>query len=393
MKPTTPPRRKFRFPWRDGNRFRLLVDGSSYFPVMLEAISNARHYVLLEMYLFESGRTADRFINALATTAARGVAAHVLLDDYGAKRLARADRNRLHDAGVQLLFYNPVHYGELRRSLFRDHRKLLLIDGETAFTGGTGVTDEFDPLRHPLRYWHDTMVEIRGPVVQDWRILFEQNWNRWTPEPIHLPDLPSESAGGQLGRVTVSRNATRSEVVRSFVSHIRYAERRVWLATAYFVPSWKLRRALRHSARQGVDVRVMLPGRHTDHPFARHMGRRYYARLLRNGVRIFEYQPRFLHSKVLLCDNWTSIGSSNVDRWNFRWNLEANQEIDDMEFARAVQARFDADLADCTEITAERWARRPWDRRLREWFWGKVEMLLSWFSHRKGAPHRDEREP
>jgi len=393
MKATVPARHKYRFPWREGNRFRLLVDGSSYFPVMLETIGNARHYVLLEMYLFESGQVADRFINALATAARRGVAVHVLLDDYGAKGLIHADRTRLLEAGVRLTFYNPVHYGELRRSLFRDHRKLLVVDGQVAFTGGAGITDEFDPLRHPLRYWHDSMVEIRGAVVQDWRILYEQNWNRWTPAPIRLPDLPREMAGDQLGRVTVSRNAIRSEIVRSFVSRIRYADRRVWLATAYFVPSWKLRRALRHSARQGTDVRLMLPGPHTDHPFARHMGRRYYTSLLVSGVRIFEYQPRFLHAKILLCDHWTSMGSSNVDRWNFRWNLEANQEIDDAEFARAVQARFELDLADCREIVSERWARRPWDRRVQEWFWGKVESLLAWFSDRKNTRRPRDEDP
>jgi phosphatidylserine/phosphatidylglycerophosphate/cardiolipin synthase-like enzyme len=123
------------------------------------------------------------------------------------------------------------------------------------------------------------------------------------------------------------------------------------------------------------------------------MGRRYYTSLLASGVRIFEYQPRFLHAKVLLCDHWTSMGSSNVDRWNFRWNLEANQEIDDAEFARAVQARFELDLADCREIVSERWARRPWDRHVREWFWGKVESLLAWFSYRKNTKRPRDEDP
>ncbi len=374
---------RYRYPWRDGNRFRLLVDGERFYAAMLERIEASRVYVLLEMYLIESGRVAERFVEAFCRAARRGVRVRLLLDDYGARGLARADRRRLVDAGVVLAFYNPLHYGRLRRNLFRDHRKLLLVDGRVAFTGGAGITDAFDPALDPRRYWHELMVEIQGPVVGDWRDVFERNWRHWGAVPLGLPAAAvDEKPGDQRGRVTVSRTA-RSEIIRSFIRHIRYAKRRAWLASAYFAPSRKLRRALRRAARRGVDVRLMLPGPHTDHPWARHVGRRYYARLLRNGVRIFEYQPRFLHAKALLCDEWLSIGSSNVDRWNLRWNLDANQEIDDPAMAERLRVQFDADFPLCEEIVYERWRRRPRIRRLREWFWGRVAALLSWFSERR----------
>jgi cardiolipin synthase len=163
---------------------------------------------------------------------------------------------------------------------------------------------------------------------------------------------------------------------------VRNAEQRVWLATAYFVPSRKLLRALRRAVRQGADVRLLLPGPHTDHPAIRHAGRRFYTRLLRHGVRIFEYQPRFLHTKTLLCDRWVSLGSSNFDRWNLRWNLEANQEVDDQRFADAVAVMFETDFSECIEIDLRRWRRR-WFGRLREQLWGKVDMWLESLGRRK----------
>jgi cardiolipin synthase len=383
---------KYRFPWRKGNSFRILVDGSAFYAAMLERMAAARHYILLEMYLFESGEVADRFVNVLCEAAARGIQVYVLLDDYGSSGLSKDDRNRLKSGGVQLAFYNPLKFGDGHRNLFRDHRKLLVVDGEFAYTGGAGITDAFDPGLRPGMYWHETMVEVQGPNVQDWGTLFEENWNKWASAPPQLPPRPRlETERQQLGHVIASRSPTHSEINRSFIKHIRKATERVWLATAYFVPSRRVRRALRRRAKQGVDVRLMLPGAHNDHPWTRHMGRRYYARLLRNGVRIFEYQPRFLHSKVMLCDHWVSIGSSNVDRWNFRWSLEANQEIADREFAEQVQAQFEADFLECKEFHYDQWSRRPWHKRAREWYWGQVAALLSWFSYKKINPTKHDK--
>jgi phosphatidylserine/phosphatidylglycerophosphate/cardiolipin synthase-like enzyme len=150
----------------------------------------------------------------------------------------------------------------------------------------------------------------------------------------------------------------------------------VWFSTAYFVPSRSVLRALQRAAARGVDVRLLLPGPYTDHPAVRHAGRRFYGRLLRHGVRIHEYQPRFLHAKSVLCDHWVSIGSSNLDRWNLRWNLEANQEVDDAGFAAQVQAMFERDFADSLEIRYPEWHRRGLRERLREHLWGRVDMLL-----------------
>lgn len=364
-----------RFPWRGGNRFELLVDGEKFFPAMLQAIQQARHTILLDIYLFESGGVANRFIDAFISAAERGVAVYLLLDDFGAHELLQRDRRRLYQAGVYLAFYNPLHYGQLRRNLFRDHRKLLVIDNRIAFTGGAGITDEFDTQEDPQRGWHEVMLAAHGPVVNDWQRLFRESWNLWGSPLLDYNTVLHHNAGGEAGRVTLNA-PSRMEIKRSLIGRIRSAEGRVWIATAYFLPSWKIRRLLHQAAHRGVDVRLLLPGPHTDHPAIRHAGRRFYGRLLQNGVRIFEYQPRFLHAKMLLCDDWLSIGSSNIDRWNLRWNLEANQELLGGELIEQACELFMHDFEQSHEITHNIWQARPWYRRLQEWFWGKVDLWL-----------------
>ena len=362
-------------PWRPGNAFTLLVDGGRYFPAMLEAIEAASETVLLEMYLVESGRVASHFIAALGRAAARGVDVRLLLDGFGCRQLGRRDRQRLKDAGVRLAIYNPLRYGQWRRNLFRDHRKLLVVDGRCAFVGGAGITDAFDPEAGGERYWHDAMLRVEGPVVADWLALFQANWRHWSSAPCPPPTAPAGAAGSARGRV-VAGGTGRDPVLGSLTAHIRGADRRVRLATAYFVPPMRLRRALRLAARTGADVRLLLPGPHTDHPWVRHIGRRFYGRLLANGVRIFEYQPRFLHLKAVVCDDWLSIGSANLDRWNHRWSLEANQEVADRAAADALAETLEADMAEATEITLAAWQRRGWRQRLIEWWWGRLVVRL-----------------
>lgn len=376
---------KYRFPWRDGNRFRLLVDGHRYFPAMEESIAAAQRYILLEMYLCASGQVIERYFGLLRKAAGRGVRVCVLLDAYGALGLHRADRKALVEAGVELTFYNPLRLFRWSRNLLRDHRKLLIVDGEVAYTGGTGLMDAFDSRITPDGWWHEVMLEIRGPCLDDWQALFARLWNRWADSCLSLtPGGAWHQQDGHRGRVTVQKGIMgRSEIMRSYVRQTRRSRRRVWLATAYFVPSWKLRQGLRRSARSGRDVRLLLPGAMSDHPAVWYMGRRYYLRLLKAGVRIFEYRPRFTHYKLLLCDDWLSLGSSNADAWNYRWNLEANQEARDPALIAQAAALLEQDFACSTEIRLEDWIRRSRFKRLREWFWGRVKAWLGWFSDRE----------
>ena len=379
------PTSKYRFPWRSGNHFELLVDGPVYFPRMLEAIEQAHRQVWLEMYLFESGRVAGQFIDAMTRAARRGVDVRILADDYGAARLRMADRARLVAGGVRLVLYNPLQWRKWLGNLFRDHRKLLIVDGRVAFVGGTGITDDFDNPRYPARSWRETTVSIAGPVLADWQALFIQVWREHGTEPIAVDTaVPEIYDDGLLGRVTQGVALRVQDIRRSLYSRLRSAEHRIWIVTAYFVPSRRKLRALKLAAERGVDVRLLLPGPFCDHPAVRHAGRRFYSGLLKSGVRVFEYQPRFLHVKLVVCDDWVSIGSSNFDRWNLRWNLEANQEVDGRAFADASCAMIENDLRDSLEILYPEWHQRGLRARLREHLWGRVDMFLESLGRLRG---------
>jgi phosphatidylserine/phosphatidylglycerophosphate/cardiolipin synthase-like enzyme len=375
----TPQSTTTGWPWRPGNDFRLLHENDEFFAHMLRAIEDAGRYVLLEMYLVSSSGIATRFIEALLRARVRGVRVCVMFDGFGALGFKRTDRRRLVDGGVELRFFNPVTFGNRFANLLRDHRKLLLADGELAYVGGAGLTDEFAP-GWPGGAWRDLMLEIKGPVVGDWQRAFARTWRRCgaelgIPDPLACTPQPH----GALGRLSLSEARQRSVLANGVLRRIDAAASRVWIMSAYFVPSRRFRKALRRTARRGVDVRLLLPGARTDHPWVRQAARRFYGKMLRSGVKIFEYQPRMLHAKLILCDEWLSVGSSNLDRWSFRWNLEANQEIANADTAAEAARLFEGDFAASRAISRRDWRQRARLDRLREWIAGALDRLLdSW---------------
>jgi cardiolipin synthase A/B len=360
------------WPWRTGNDFRLLDGGPAFFARMLAAIEEARMHVLLEMYLVSSGRVAGSFIEALTRARGRGVRCCAIFDGFGSLGLSGGDRWWLEEAGVELRIFNPLHWRNRLRNFRRDHRKLLVVDGQVAFVGGAGLTDEFDGPDA----WRELMVEIRGPVVADWQRAFARTWRRLGPE-LALPEPHTvQLAAGALGRLALSEARQHSVLANGTVQRIEAARTRAWLMSAYFVPSRRFRKALRRAARRGVDVRLLMPSARTDHPWVRQAARRFYGKMLRNGVRIFEYQPRVLHAKMIVCDDWLSIGSSNLDRWSFKWNLEANQEVADARVADAAAALFSADFAVSSALSRRYWPQRAWLDRLRERIAGALDRWL-----------------
>jgi len=363
------------WPWRTGNSFQLLDGGGEFFPRMLATIDAARQSVLLELYLVRSSVIATRFFAALTAAVRRGVRVCVVFDAFGSLGMNRSDRRSLLAAGVELRFFNPLRLEKRLANLMRDHRKLLVIDGCTAFVGGAGLTDDFAPGgRHGP--WRELMVEVSGPVVSDWQRAFARTWRRCGPE-LALPErVCPPHANGALGRLSLSEARQRSVLASGVILRIDSATRRAWIMSAYFVPSRRFRRALRRAARRGVDVRLLAPGARTDHPWVRQAARRFYGKMLRSGVQIFEYQPTMLHAKAILCDDWVSIGSSNLDRWSLRWNLEANQEVADPRFADATAALFERDFALSRAISRRYWRQRAWLDRLREGIAGILDRQL-----------------
>jgi cardiolipin synthase A/B len=365
------------WPWRSGNRFELIEASEQYLQRLISAIDEARQYVLLEMYLAQSGIVVERFTEAFVRAASRGVRVHLLFDGFGSSGLSPADRQRLLSAGVQLCIYNPIRLRRRLQNFLRDHRKLLLVDGELAFVGGIGLTDEFG-LSGPRGWpWRDLVVQIGGPVVPDWQEAFTRSWSR--SGGAALPEAPAPvatDAEGARGRVVLSEAWYRSELANAVARRLGMATQRAWIMSAYFVPSRRFRKALRGAARRGVDVRLLVPGPLTDHPWVRHAARRFYGKLLRNGVQIFEYQPRVLHGKMTICDDWVSIGSSNLDRWSFKWNLEANQEIEDARFAASAASVFHQDCQQSQLLDQQHWPQRAWLDRLQERLAGALDRWL-----------------
>jgi cardiolipin synthase len=365
------------WPWRDGNHFQLLSDNEQFFERMLQAIEAASTYVLLEMYLVESGIIAGRFVEALGRAARRGVRVCVVFDGFGSMGLGAGYRRTLTEAKVELRTFNPISLRARLQNFLRDHRKLLLVDGRIAFTGGVGLTDEFAIPGRPGQPWRDLVVEITGPVVADWQRAFDRTWRR-SGAPLGIADPPASAAlpDGATGRVALSEARERSMLANGVVRRLESARSRAWIMSAYFVPSRRFRKALRRAARRGVDVRLLVPGPLTDHPWVRHAARRFYGKMLRNNVRIFEYQPRMLHAKLILCDDWVSIGSSNLDRWSFKWNLEANQEVDSAAFAAVAAGVFEGDCTQSEMLSRRNWPRRAWVGRLQERIAGVLERML-----------------
>lgn len=384
------------FPWRPRQSLHLWIDGDSYYPRMLSAIDQAEHSVDFETYLVNSGAIADRFITALSNAVARGVRVRLLLDAIGARELLPVDQLRLRNAGVELRLYNPLTHKNIAMNLARDHRKILVVDERVSFVGGAGVTDDFDPQVSGHNAWHDIMLESSGRVAADWSELFEQAWTNHTGMPrlsatkrianyLRHHDFFRPLTGGVAQtRVNATNGQGHEQIKGDLIKRIRTAKRRVWVATAYFYPSRKLRQALAKAALRGIDVRLLLPGPSTDHPSVRYASRRYFSRLLRNGVMIHEYQPSFLHMKVALVDDWVSLGSCNFDRWNLRWNLEANQEVLDETFAVEVRRMFEADFELSQSISPVSWSRRSWREKWREHFWYQIARLIEFISlHRR----------
>jgi len=365
------------WPWREGNQFTLFEATELYFERMIQAIDDARSYICLEMYLVESGVLANRFIEAFVRATQRGVSVRLVLDGFGSLGLGKADRERLTDAAVELRIYNIVHLRKRLHNFLRDHRKLMIVDGTVAFVGGVGLTDEFGVAGPNGTPWRDLVVEIHGPVVADWQETFLRTWRRSGGGGLKLP-VPTVDPlpDGARGRVVLSEAWWRSELANAVARRLGSASQRAWIMSAYFVPSRRFRKALRRAARRGVDVRLVVPGPLTDHPIVRQAARRFYGKLLRNGVRIFEYQPRVLHGKMTICDGWVSVGSSNLDRYSFKWNLEGNQEIENEAFAAAAAAVFVQDCQQSLELDPKRWPQRAWVDRLQERFAGWLDRWL-----------------
>jgi cardiolipin synthase len=355
-----------------GNSVDLLCDGEQVLPRMREAIQAASSSIDVEMYCFASDVVGNAFARALAAAARRGVRVRVLVDSAGCHRSPRTFFGWMRAHGIDVRAVNPLRHLLLRGSLFgwRDHRKLLVIDQRRAFVGGLNLTKESAGVRDGGDGWHDSAVEVTGPIVAGLSNSFELSWaeeSRVRSRPAPAPATATPAPTGTVPTLILESGSTgRGPFVEAFRHAVRQARRRVWIANPYFLPTRSLRRSLTRAARRGVDVRVLVPGR-SDCSFVLWASQRAYSSFLRAGVRLFEWPAAMMHAKVAVVDGlWCTIGSYNIDPLSLLRNRELNLALLGREPGTRFEAMFERDFARSVEIEGRAWQFRNGLCRLRE---------------------------
>ncbi|HJR16953.1 MAG TPA: phospholipase D-like domain-containing protein [Gemmatimonadales bacterium] len=355
-----------------GGSLTLLQNGDAFFPAMLSAIRSAKDSINFETYIFEPDEIGREFMNALKERARAGVEVRLLVDAFGALKLKKRHRDELRGAGVNVVRFRPLALRNLVRFYRRTHRRAIVIDGCVGFTGGAAVSNKWKGNVSNAHEWRDSMSRVTGPLVAGIQSAFAGNWVYCTGEVLagsrFFPKL--DRGAGPCGLSIISSPSDAFQPIRllfwlSFIN----AQKRLWICNSYFIPDRRLRKAVIERARSGVDVRVLVPGNHTDAVPVQLAGRSYYDELLAAGVRIFEFEPAMMHAKTTVVDSrWAIVGSANLDERSMELNEENVLGVADPEFARSIEEGMLADLERSREIDLEQWRNRPYYRRVVERF-------------------------
>lgn len=355
-----------------GNRVTDLENGDEIFPAMLEAIRSAQETITFETYIYWSGEVGQQFADALAERARNGVAVKVMLDWAGSMKMDDELLEEMESAGVEVHQYRPLKWYNIGRLNNRTHRKLLVVDGRIAFTGGVGIADQWSGHAQDPDHWRDLHFRIEGPVVAQVQAAFNDNWIKTTGVVLNGEDYfpPQQRVGDMDAHMFVASPAGGSESMHlMYLLAIAAAERSIDLEAAYFVPDELIIKALLAARQRGVRVRVILPGKHIDSETVRLASKAHWGELLLGGVEIHEYQPTMMHNKLLIVDReMVSVGSTNFDVRSFRLNDEASLNVYDAAFAERMTEVFEADLKPTVRYTYEMWKQRPLKEKLVEKF-------------------------
>jgi cardiolipin synthase len=381
----------------DGNRLQLLRTGAEFFPALEAAIANARHEIYLETYIFADDAAGRRIARALAEAAAQGVRTNVVVDGMTVKRYVGTVRDRLLSAGVSFVIYRPdiSPWDFSARRLRRLHRKIAVIDARVAFVGGINIIDDMHtPGQVPPRY--DYAVRIEGPLVgairaeadRLWRLVALSNFQQWSEVPPPPPAAETLPRGFQRAAFLIRDNFRhRSDIEDAYLEAFEQANEEIILASAYFFPGVRFRRALVAAAGRGVRVIVLLQAR-VEYVMLHYASRALYGALLDAGVQIFEYTKSFLHAKVAVVDGrWATVGSSNIDPFSLLLAREANLVVEDRKFAQELRESLLERVVDGAHPVARaRWRRQPLHQRVRIWIaYGVARFFIGWFGY--GGKH------
>jgi len=352
-----------------GNRAEILNNGDEILPAMTGAIASAKVSVDLESYIFKNDHAGEIVAAALIDAARRGVEVRVLVDGTGSSH-SWGILDRMKKAGAKVYVYHPIRLWSIYKIGRRTHRKILVVDGTVSFTGGFCIADNWLGNARNPKEWRDTMVRATGPVSAQMQAIFSEDWTYTTGEILSgdkfYPQIaPAGEALAQAIKVTRGDSSSLAKMLY-FVA-IQSAQKSIYIQNAYFVPDRQIREALVKAAKRGVDVRIMVPGRHIDIPLVRMASRLHYGELLAGGVKIFEYKHTMMHNKNAVIDSLFSIvGSINFDARSLRQNAEDSFAFYDHDFAARMEATFAADEKICHEVTYDSWKRRGPEQRLGE---------------------------
>ena len=365
-----------RMPFTSHNDTRLLVDGAETFKAIFDGIESAREYVLVEFFIINDDELGRQLKEILIRKAQAGVAIYLLYDDVGSSRISNAYLQDLHASGVQVTGMKTTRgWGNRFQLNFRNHRKIVVVDGRVAFIGGHNVGDEYMGKHAKLTPWRDTHLEFSGPAVLSAQLTFVEDWY-WATEQI--PKIRWEPQPSQNSNQTVfvlpSGPADEFETCGLFFMHaINSAKERIWIATPYFVPDEGIITALQLAALRGVEVRILIPGL-PDKPMIKMAAMTYVPQVTEAGVEMYEYGDGFMHQKVVLVDQGlAAVGTANFDNRSFRLNFEVTVLTIDDEFACEVEQMLVKDFSKSTRIDPADLASRPWWSKLG----GKVARLFA----------------
>ena len=359
-------------PMVGGNAASLLENGDEIFSAMVRDIRAAKKSVNLETYIFQPDRAGRMIADALIAAARNGVEVRLLVDAFGSK--FEGLQKEFEDAGVQARKYRPVRIFAIYKVGRRTHRKILVVDGRIAYTGGVGIDERWlgDARNH--NEWRDTQVRVEGPVAAQMQAIFSEDWTFTTGEILagerFYPKV--EAQGGILSQaIKASRGDSTSLSKMLFFIAIKSATKSILIENAYFLPDAQVRKALIDAEKRGVDVQIIVPGRNIDLPMVRLASWKHYGELLKGGVRIWEYEPTMLHNKTMVVDDiYSTVGSINFVARSMNTNAEESLAFYDRDFAAKMEAMFQRDRQRSEEITYATWKHRGFTKKISETvFW------------------------
>jgi cardiolipin synthase A/B len=358
------------------NTVEVLTNGEVYYEAELAAIGGARRSVNLEAYIFQKGEVTRRFLDALTERARAGVQVRLVVDAVGSFTTWRNYFGDLCQAGGRVELYHPIRWYTLPRINNRTHRELLIVDGQVGFIGGAGFGDHwlFDHgKRKEKRRWRDTMFRVEGPAVRALQSAFAENWLEASGEVLtDLGFFRWVEAGGETAAIVVASSPSAGRSARNrmvYQTLLSAAQKSIHITTPYFLPDRSARAEIvRAIQERGVEVAIVVPGKHADHLLTRRSSRRLFGDLLRAGAKIYEYKPSMIHAKILLVDGvWSVVGSTNFDHRSFGINDEVNLAANDRALAARLEEDFARDQAESRLVTLREWSRRSWVERGHEY--------------------------